>query len=215
MTYRTFMRTKALSRALILLVSILTSSLSTADISDTSFYRNFASTQFVNQDGQAFKPEQYLGKVVLFNFIYTTCSTTCPIQTRQLVSINNALSNVYRDKIEMISISVDTQYDKPSVLKQYAHTMKAEANNLQFLSGSYNDIKTLQDKLYLFGNPANPAHPKVDISKLKTEAKEEVLGNHMTILWVVDKKGQLLQRYSAYPMDVKRVERELKLIADM
>jgi len=194
---------------------IFSASLHAEGIPKTSFYQNFANTHFVNQDGEAFKPEQYLGKVVLFNFIYTKCSNVCPTQTKQLVSINNKLSKAYQKKIEIIAISVDSQFDKPKVLKQYAKIMGANVNNMQFMSGHYDDIKALQEKLHLFGNPANPAHPKIDIKKLKTAAKEDVLSNHMTVLWVVDKKGQLLQRYSASPMDVKRVERELKQIADL
>ncbi len=186
-----------------------------ADIPQTSFYQNFANTHFVSQDGQAFKPEAYLGKVVLFNFIYTKCSNVCPIQTKQLVGINNKLSEAYKKKVEIISISVDSQFDKPKVLKQYAKTMGANVKNMQFLSAGYDDIKALQEKLHLFGNPNNPTHPKIDLEKLKTSAKEEVLSNHMTVLWVVDKQGSLLQRYSASPIDVERVERELKQVVDL
>ncbi len=201
--------------AILLVVFMLSASLSAAGIPQTSFYQNFANTRFVNQDGQAFKPEDYLDKVVVVNFIYTKCSNICPLQTKQLVGINNSLSKAYKKKIEIISISVDSQFDKPKVLKQYAKVMGANVNNMQFLSGGYDDIKTLQDKLHLFGNPNNPAHPKVDLEKLKTNAKEEVLSNHMTVLWVVDKQGSLLQRYSASPIDVERVERELKQIVDL
>jgi cytochrome oxidase Cu insertion factor (SCO1/SenC/PrrC family) len=101
------------------------------------------------------------------------------------------------------------------VLKKYAKQMKADFKQWQFVSGSYDDIKSLQEKLFLFGNPANPTHPKVELSKLKTNQKEDVLKNHMTILWVVDKKGELIQRYSASPMDIPRLVTELKQIADL
>jgi cytochrome oxidase Cu insertion factor (SCO1/SenC/PrrC family) len=114
-----------------------------------------------------------------------------------------------------VTVSLDSQYDKPKVLKKYAKQMKADFKQWQFLSGSYDDIKSLQEKLFLFVNPANPTHPKIVLSKLKTIQKEDVLKNHMTILWVVDKKGELIQRYSASPMDIPRLEAELKQIADL
>lgn len=156
-----------------------------------------------------------MGKVVLFNFVYTKCSNMCPTQTKQLVEVFNSFPKEYQDKMMFVTISLDSQYDKPKVLKKYAKLMKADFKQWQFLSGTYDDIQSLQDKLYLFGNPANPTHPKVELSKLKTKQKEDVLKNHMTILWVVDKKGDLIQRYSASPMDIPRLETELKQIADL
>jgi protein SCO1/2 len=185
------------------------------EIPASSFYTNFDNTHFVDISGKPLKPAQYMGKVVLFNFVYTKCSNVCPIQTKQLVEVYNSFPKEYQDKILFVTVSLDSQYDKPKVLKKYAKQMKADFKQWQFLSGSYDDIKSLQDKLFLFGNPANPAHPKFEISKLKTKQKEDVLKNHMTILWVVDKKGELIQRYSASPMDVPRLKTELKQIADL
>ncbi len=181
----------------------------------TSFYTNFTSTHFVDTSGKPFIPVDLVGKVALFNFVYTKCSNVCPIQTKQLVEVYNSLSKEYQDKIVFVTISLDNQYDKPKVLKAYAKKMKAEFKQWLFLSGTYDDIKSLQENLFLFGNPKNPAHPKVDITLLKTKKKEEVLKNHMTILWAVDKHGMLIQRYSAAPMDVPRIEAELKQIADL
>lgn len=180
-----------------------------------SFYQNFVGTHFVNQDGQAFKPGSYLDKVVLFHFIYTKCANTCPVEVKQLVDINQHFSTADQSNIQFVFVSLDSQFDKPDVLKAYAKRMGAVANNMQFLSGHYQDIKTLQDKLHLFGNPNNPSHPKFEIQQLKTTDKENVLKKHMTNLWVVDKQGNLIQRYAASPMNVSRVERELKQIADL
>lgn len=181
----------------------------------SSFYSNFSNTYFVDQNSKAFKPALLMGKVVLFNFVYTKCSNVCPTQTKQLVEVFNSFPKEYQDKMMFVTISLDSQYDKPKVLKKYAKLMKADFKQWQFLSGIYDDIQSLQEKLYLFGNPANPTHPKVELSKLKTKQKEDVLKNHMTILWVVDKKGDLIQRYSASPMDIPRLETELKQIADL
>jgi protein SCO1 len=185
------------------------------EIPASSFYINFTNTNFVDTSGKPFKPAQYMGKVALFNFVYTKCSNVCPIQTKQLVEVYKSFPKEYQDKIVFVTVSLDSQYDKPKVLKKYAKQMKADFNQWQFLSGRYDDIISLQEKLLLFGNPANPTHPKVELSKLKTKQKEDVLKNHMTILWVVDKKGTLIQRYSASPMDIPRLETELKQLADL
>ncbi len=180
-----------------------------------SFYTNFAGMHFVDQSGRPFNPSRYLGKVTLFNFIYTKCSNVCPTQTKQLVEVYKTLPKSYQDNIVFVTISLDSQFDKPQVLKKYAQKMGVEFSNWPFVSGTYEDIKDLQEKLFLFGNPVNPSHPKIDITQLKTKQKEDVLKNHMTILWVVDKKGLLIQRYAAAPMDVARLEKELQQISDI
>lgn len=185
------------------------------EIPASSFYTNFTNTHFTDQNNQKFMPEGFIGKVALFNFVYTKCSNVCPTQTKQLVEVYNSFPKEYQDKIVFVTVSLDSQYDKPKVLKKYAKEMKADFKQWPFLSGSYDDIKSLQEKLFLFGNPANPTHPKVELSKLKTKQKEDVLKNHMTILWVVDKKGELIQRYSASPMDTTRLKTELKQIVDL
>lgn len=181
----------------------------------TSFYTNFTHTHFVDTSGKLFNPVNLVGKVALFNFVYTQCSNVCPIQTKQLVEVYSHLPMEYQDKVVFVTISLDSQFDKPNVLKTYAQRMNAEFTQWLFLSGSYEDIVTLQQQLYVFGNPQNPKHPKFNILNLKMSNKEDVLENHMTILWAVDKQGTLIQRYSASPVDVKRLERELKQIADM
>lgn len=185
------------------------------DLPATSFYTNFKDTHFVDSAGKPFNPAQYMGKVALFNFIYTKCSNVCPTQTKQLVEVYKSLPAAYQDKIVFVTISLDSQFDKPKILKNYAQKMGANFNDWSFVSGTYEDIKALQEKLFLFGNPANPAHPKFKIEKLKTKQKDDVLKNHMTILWVVDKKGALIQRYSAAPMDAARLEKELQQISDL
>ena len=48
------------------------------DLPATSFYTNFTDTHFVNTSGKAFKPSELIGKVALFNFVYTKCSNVCP-----------------------------------------------------------------------------------------------------------------------------------------
>ncbi len=208
-------RSKLWSLMVLVTASMAVTNTVHAKLPANSFYQHFSNTHFINQEGKTFAPEKYLGKVVLINFIFTKCSNTCPIQVSKLVSINHSFSAAYQQKIEFISISVDSQFDNPKVLKTYAKLMGAEANNMQFFSGDFDDIVALQEKLPLFGNTTNPAYPKVDLQKLKSDAKEELLDNHITTLWVVDKKGSLIQRYTASPMDVKRLERELKQIADL
>jgi protein SCO1 len=77
----------------------------------------------VNQDGKTIHLEDYRGKAVLITFIYTRCPmpTACPLITSHFARVNERLAKdpkAYADS-HLISISLDPNYDKPPVLRQY------------------------------------------------------------------------------------------------
>lgn len=77
----------------------------------------------VNQDGKTLHFSQFKGKDVLLTFIYTRCPFPdyCPLLSRQFATIQNELAKNPDDYKEthLISISLDPNYDKPPVLRQY------------------------------------------------------------------------------------------------
>jgi protein SCO1/2 len=78
----------------------------------------------VNQDGKRIHLQQYRGKAVLLTFIYTRCPLPdyCPLMTHNFAEIEKALVNspeIYA-KTHLLSISFDSEYDKPPVLRNYA-----------------------------------------------------------------------------------------------
>lgn len=199
----------------LIVLSLFVTGIQAKSIPPTSFFTNFEHDTFTTQHGVRFKPADSLGKVTLVHFIYTKCATTCPVQVTALRGINQALSTQEQSKVQFISVSLDSMYDKPKVLADYAKRMQAISPNWLFLSAEYEAILGLSQRLLLFGNPNNPKHPKVDVSMLKTKNNEEVLDKHMTTLWLVDQKGRLIQRYQGSPMDSPRITREIKQLLMM
>jgi protein SCO1/2 len=78
----------------------------------------------VNQDGKRIRLRQYRGKSVLLTFIYTRCPLPdyCPLMTHNFAEIEKALmkSPELYAKTHLLSISFDSQYDTPQVLRNYA-----------------------------------------------------------------------------------------------
>jgi len=77
----------------------------------------------VNQDGKHVRLAQYRGKTVLLTFIYTRCPLPdyCPLMTHNFAEIERALMKspeIYA-KTHLLSISFDSQYDTPQVLRNY------------------------------------------------------------------------------------------------
>ncbi len=74
-------------------------------------------TPLVRQDGVATNLNKELegGKPVILAFIYTSCTTVCPV-TSQILSRTQNLLGKDLDKTRIVSVSIDPEYDTPARL---------------------------------------------------------------------------------------------------
>ncbi len=89
------------------------------------------------------------GKVVVINFIYTTCPDSCPLETARLAEVQRILGDRVGRDVFIYSITIDPQRDTPEVLAEYAKMYKAGPGWL-FLTGKAGDITLLRKKLGLY-----------------------------------------------------------------
>lgn len=79
---------------------------------------------------------------VMMNFVFTTCSTICPVTTKVLAEVPPILGREGR-RLRMVSISIDPENDTPLQLKAYARSFQA-GERWKFLTGRAQDIKSVQ-----------------------------------------------------------------------
>lgn len=79
------------------------------------------------------------GQPVALNFIFTTCTTICPVMTATFKQMRRELGEASSRELRMVSISIDPEYDRPDVLKAYAKKFGADSDWL-FLTGNAQDI---------------------------------------------------------------------------
>jgi len=79
---------------------------------------------------------------VMLNFIFTTCSTICPVMTKVFSEVPARLGADAK-RLRMVSISIDPENDTPAQLRDYARKFEAGAG-WKFLSGSVQDIIAVQ-----------------------------------------------------------------------
>jgi protein SCO1 len=105
----------------------------------------------VNQDGKKISFKQYRGKALVMTFIYTRCPLPdyCPLMTQNFATINRELQNnpALRDKTHLLSVTVDPDYDKPNVLREYGARHAGSDNDgfkrWEFATGSPEQIKNV------------------------------------------------------------------------
>lgn len=88
-------------------------------------------------------------KVVMINFIYTSCPDSCPMETGRMLEVQGILGDRVGRDIFMYSISIDPETDTPEVLAQYAERYQA-GPGWTFLTGKEEHITLLRKKLGLY-----------------------------------------------------------------
>lgn len=186
-----------LRSALLLLSWLAVTPLVYADPS-SSFLRNFDGIALLDQSGQAFTTDQLKGQVVLFNFIFTGCDSSCPLQTRALAQVLRGLPARARKQVRFVSVSIDPGNDTPEKMLAFARDMQADLDGWLFLTGDVLQLQALAQQLHLMDENA-PNTPQI----------------HRTSLWLVDKQGRMLQRYRGDPPDQDRLTRELTQVSHL
>lgn len=79
---------------------------------------------------------------VMVDFIFTTCTTICPVLSATFSEVQGKLT-AEDANVRLISISIDPEQDTPARLKEYAAKFHAK-QNWQFLTGSLADSVTVQ-----------------------------------------------------------------------
>jgi protein SCO1/2 len=85
-----------------------------------------------DQDAKPFDSQKLHGKVWVADFVFTNCTSFCPMMTQQMADFQNRTAGT---DIQMVSFSVDPERDTPAVLAAYANNAKADLTRWHFLTG--------------------------------------------------------------------------------
>jgi len=81
------------------------------------------------------------GKIWIADFIYTSCTDTCPLQSAAMAKLQEQWSG--KPDLRLVSITVDPARDTPKVLAGYADKFKADTDRWLFLTGEKEQIAQL------------------------------------------------------------------------
>jgi protein SCO1/2 len=91
----------------------------------------------LDQEGRAVAGSRFRGKQIVLNFIFTRCpiATMCPAATARMAQLQAAAKAAGAKDFELVSISLDPEYDTPGILKEYAQIRGLDTSNWSFLTG--------------------------------------------------------------------------------
>ena len=108
---------------------------------------------FVNQDSQNVTRNVFYGKVTVADFIFTTCAGPCPLMSGKMQELQQTFAR--ESHVQLVSFSVDPEYDTPSILTAYSTRFGAIKGKWTFLTGQKQQMYTLIRKGFLLGVEAD------------------------------------------------------------
>lgn len=106
---------------------------------DTVFHK-VADLQLTNQLGKMVSVNNDLkGKIVVVDFFFSHCASTCPKQTRNMAMLQKAFKK-NDTAVQFVSITVDPVRDSFPALRDYADKYEANHDHWWFLTGDKRDI---------------------------------------------------------------------------
>lgn len=153
----------------------------------------------VNQSGQPVQDEQLTGKTVLLNFALTGCASVCPVATQRIVEFQQGLPAAYRERIQLLTVTVDPRQDGPEQLAAYARRFEADLRNWHWLTGPERVVDALLARYGALDPRRVPLDPQA----------------HTTHLLLFDRRGRLTQRYDLNVLQAPRLLREAQALDDL
>ena len=92
----------------------------------------------MNNEQVSLRKELDFDGPIMVNFIFTTCTTICPVMTATFSQVQDMLGEE-KNNVRMVSISIDPEQDTPEKLRAYARKFDA-GESWHFLTGNLDDI---------------------------------------------------------------------------
>jgi protein SCO1/2 len=167
----------------------------------------FPAPQFdlVDQTGRPFSSSHLTGKVVVANFVFTTCTDICPLLTATMAQVRDQLrqANLLGDKAVIVSFSVDPEHDTPEALTTYGERFGAVPAEWRFLTGQRQVIDDLLVGGFKVGRPPPAA-------RTPGGAPEIIHTNRFAL---IDPRGQVRALYNGEELNVSSVIEEVRRLA--
>jgi protein SCO1/2 len=149
-----------------------------------------------SQDGKPVSLAGLRRKVVAVSFVFTGCSSICPLLTQKLVEVQDALGDDFGSKIQFVSITLDPLNDTPEVLKNYATAWNAKLSGWAFLTG-----------------PPDAVHQIIDRYGVYVARNADGAIDHTLLTSIVDPRGILRVQYIGMKFDADEFRRDLLSLA--
>jgi protein SCO1/2 len=152
--------------------------------------------ELVDQNGAKLRLADLRGKLVLLDFIFTSCPGPCPILTSAHVTLQRSLPPELRARTRFVSISLDPVRDTPMALRAYAQERGADLTGWSFLTG---DPEAVARVIQAYG--------------VGTMRREDGELDHLVATFLIDQEGRIARRFIGLEHEPEDLRRELESLS--
>ena len=137
--------------------------------------------ELTDQNGKKISDKDYLGKVYVVEFFFSTCPTICPKMNQSMLQLQDEFYG--NPNFGLASITIDPEHDSAALLKEHANLLGVKHYNWHFLTGNKEYIYNLANKGFnLYAGENNKAAGGFE---------------HSGLFALVDKEGKIRCRKDA------------------
>ena len=100
--------------------------------------------ELTDQNNKKISDKDYLGKVYVVEFFFSTCPTICPKMNQSMLQLQDEFYG--NPSFGLASITIDPEHDTTKVLKEHADLLGVKHYNWHFLTGDKEYIYSLANK---------------------------------------------------------------------
>ncbi len=170
------------------------------------------SFRLTDQLGRPIASEELAGKVILVDFIYTSCTDICPLLSEQMRTVQERLraADLLDSRAQLVSFTVDPGRDTPEVLRGYAERYRADPRAWRFVTGPETDVLAVIVNGFYVGVQAMPPS-LLSPGDAPGSGGYEVM--HSGRLVLIDREGRIRSYYDTRELDIDRVVRDIRALA--
>ena len=135
-----------------------------------------------DQNGDKFSSDQLKNKVSLIYFGFIRCPDVCPTTLEKLTQVVNILKKKYKIDVTPVFITVDSERDTPTLLKEFLSAYNADYIGLL---GNTEEIKDIEKKY-------KATH---SIAQSTNDGSDNYLIDHTSLVYLLDKDGRYVKHF--------------------
>lgn len=139
------------------------------------------------------------GEIKLVSFFYTNCPDICPMTMDDLTELQEQLKdeNIFASEAELISITLDPDFDDEKVIQKYADAFNADLSGWNWLRATPEETKQVANEFQMI-------YKKI----------ENNITVHNTTMYLVDEENRIRATYdmanTSKPLDREQILEDIR-----
>jgi cytochrome oxidase Cu insertion factor (SCO1/SenC/PrrC family) len=116
--------------------------------------RQLVDFSLTDRTGRTVTRADLAGRFLVVDFLFTSCSLTCPVVNGHMAQIQQLTTN--QPDVKLLSLTVDPRDDTTAVLSEYGHKYGADTNRWWLLTGDKSTLYHLIGTSFLSADLDDP-----------------------------------------------------------